>query len=170
MLDLPALSPRPLQRRSAGRYRRIPKRGTNFERGDGLQWHPDIVASCASVTRWRGVENEWLGRGSLLFDRGPSDGVMGGNAGRVPGKKERRGLGASEIIADLFLHPSGIVYSRNMIRRNFLKTIGAGAVALAVPKPSLFAAEEDKVLRVALIGCGWYGKTDLLHPDDEHAR
>jgi predicted dehydrogenase len=50
-----------------------------------------------------------------------------------------------------------------MIRRNFLKTIGAGAVALAVPKSSLFAADEDKPLRVALIGCGWYGKTDLLH-------
>jgi hypothetical protein len=45
-----------------------------------------------------------------------------------------------------------------MIRRNFLKTIGAGAIALAVPKPSLFAADEDKPLRVALIGCGWHGK------------
>jgi len=50
-----------------------------------------------------------------------------------------------------------------MTRRNFLKTIGAGAVASAVPKPSLFGAEEDKPLRVALIGCGWYGKTDLFH-------
>jgi predicted dehydrogenase len=50
-----------------------------------------------------------------------------------------------------------------MTRRNFLKTTGAGAVALAVPKPNLFAADEDKALRVALIGCGWYGKTDLLH-------
>src|SRR2546423_10752966 len=50
-----------------------------------------------------------------------------------------------------------------MTRRNFLKTTGAGAVALAAPKASLFAAEEDKPLRVALIGCGWYGKTDLFH-------
>jgi predicted dehydrogenase len=50
-----------------------------------------------------------------------------------------------------------------MTRRNFLKTIGAGAVASAVPKPTLFAADEDRPLRVALIGCGWYGKTDLLH-------
>src|SRR3954467_14105005 len=50
-----------------------------------------------------------------------------------------------------------------MTRRNFLKTTGAGAVALAAPKPSLFAAEEDKPLRVGLIGCGWYGKTDLFH-------
>src|ERR1041385_3516169 len=50
-----------------------------------------------------------------------------------------------------------------MTRRNFLKTISAGAVASAVPKPSLFAADEDKPLRVALIGCGWYGKTDLFH-------
>src|SRR5687767_742625 len=50
-----------------------------------------------------------------------------------------------------------------MTRRNFLKTTGAGAVALAAPKPSLFAADEDKPLRVAIIGFGWYGKTDLFH-------
>src|ERR1044072_2745613 len=50
-----------------------------------------------------------------------------------------------------------------MTRRNFLKTTGAGAVALAVPTPSLFAADVDRPLRVALIGCGWYGKTDLFH-------
>src|SRR5215831_1759329 len=50
-----------------------------------------------------------------------------------------------------------------MTRRNFLKTGGAGAVALATTKTSLFAAEEEKPLRVALIGCGWYGKTDLFH-------
>jgi hypothetical protein len=29
-----------------------------------------------------------------------------------------------------------------MTRRNFVKTIGAGAVALAATKPSLFAADE----------------------------
>src|SRR3954470_18712995 len=50
-----------------------------------------------------------------------------------------------------------------MTRRNFLKSSGAGAVALAAAKTTLFAAEEDKPLRVALIGCGWYGKTDLFH-------
>jgi predicted dehydrogenase len=50
-----------------------------------------------------------------------------------------------------------------MTRRNFLKTSGAGAVALAAARTTLFAAEEDKPLRVALIGCGWYGKTDLFH-------
>src|SRR5437667_1652021 len=50
-----------------------------------------------------------------------------------------------------------------MTRRNFLKTCGAGAVALAASKTSLFAAEEQKSLRVALIGRGWYGKTDLFH-------
>src|SRR6516225_3023389 len=50
-----------------------------------------------------------------------------------------------------------------MTRRNFLKTTGAGAVALATAKTGLFAAEEEKPLRVGLIGCGWYGKTDLLH-------
>src|SRR5690242_11010324 len=51
-----------------------------------------------------------------------------------------------------------------MTRRKFLKASGTGAVALAAAtKTNLFAAEEDKPLRVALIGCGWYGKTDLFH-------
>src|ERR1043166_1735830 len=50
-----------------------------------------------------------------------------------------------------------------MTRRHFLKSTGAGAVALAATKLKLFAAEEEKPLRVALIGCGWYGKTDLFH-------
>src|ERR1051325_11130053 len=50
-----------------------------------------------------------------------------------------------------------------MTRRNFLNTTVAGAAALAAPKHSLFAADADKPLRVALIGCGWYGKTDLFH-------
>src|ERR1044072_1699481 len=50
-----------------------------------------------------------------------------------------------------------------MTRRNFLKTSGASVFALAVAKTSLFAAQEEKPLRVALIGCGWYGKTDLFH-------
>src|SRR5436190_8820895 len=50
-----------------------------------------------------------------------------------------------------------------MTRRSFLKTSGVGALALAAAKTSLLAVEEDKPLRVALIGCGWYGKTDLFH-------
>src|SRR5437667_11862230 len=50
-----------------------------------------------------------------------------------------------------------------MTRRSFLKTSGAGALALAAAKTSLFAVEEEKPLRVALIRCGWYGKTDLFH-------
>src|SRR6266478_5491063 len=50
-----------------------------------------------------------------------------------------------------------------MTRRNFLEKSGAGALALAAAKTSLFAVEEEKALRVALIGCGWYGKTDLFH-------
>src|SRR5438067_6152339 len=50
-----------------------------------------------------------------------------------------------------------------MTRRSFLKTSGAGAFALASAKISLFAVEEEKPLRVGLIGCGWYGKTDLFH-------
>jgi predicted dehydrogenase len=42
--------------------------------------------------------------------------------------------------------------------------VGLIAVATAAGTSSpTFAAEEDKPLRVALIGCGWYGKTDLFH-------
>lgn len=50
-----------------------------------------------------------------------------------------------------------------MNRRSFLKTGGTGVLAMAAAKHGLFAADEDKALRVALIGCGWYGKTDLFH-------
>src|SRR5690349_24569709 len=50
-----------------------------------------------------------------------------------------------------------------MTRRDFLRTTGAGAFAVAATKTDVFAAENEKPLRVALIGCGWYGKTDLFH-------
>src|SRR5215510_16209027 len=50
-----------------------------------------------------------------------------------------------------------------MTRRNFLKKTSGGAIVMAAAKTHLFAADEDKPLRVALIGCGWYGKTDLFH-------
>jgi predicted dehydrogenase len=50
-----------------------------------------------------------------------------------------------------------------MNRRSFLKTGAAGVASVATAKRTLFAADEDKALRVALIGCGWYGKTDLFH-------
>jgi predicted dehydrogenase len=47
-----------------------------------------------------------------------------------------------------------------MNRRDFL---GAGAATLAALQTRAFAAQADPPLRVALIGCGWYGKTDLCH-------
>jgi predicted dehydrogenase len=52
-----------------------------------------------------------------------------------------------------------------MNRRSFLKTSGAGLAGLTAASATqrLFAAQEDRPLRVALIGCGWYGKTDLFH-------
>src|SRR5437016_12142097 len=50
-----------------------------------------------------------------------------------------------------------------MNRRDFLRTTGASTLALAVADKPSFAADEQKSLRVALIGCGWYGKTDLFH-------
>jgi predicted dehydrogenase len=50
-----------------------------------------------------------------------------------------------------------------MNRRSFLKAGVTGAATFAAARPKLFAADEDKPLRVALIGSGWYGKTDLFH-------
>src|SRR3954468_17085887 len=50
-----------------------------------------------------------------------------------------------------------------MFRREFLKTGIAGAATFTALQSRVFAAGGDKPLRVALIGCGWYGKTDLLH-------
>ncbi len=47
-----------------------------------------------------------------------------------------------------------------MNRRDFLC---ASAASLAALQTRAFAAEGDKPLRVALVGCGWYGKTDLCH-------
>ena len=50
-----------------------------------------------------------------------------------------------------------------MQRRDFLHTgIGLAAVG-ALGSQSAAAAEPSKPLRVALVGCGWYGKTDLFH-------
>ncbi|MDB5390143.1 MAG: iolG 7 [Planctomycetaceae bacterium] len=48
-----------------------------------------------------------------------------------------------------------------MDRRTFLQTSGVG-LSLAALNPGLFAAAQSQPLRVALIGCGWYGKADLL--------
>ncbi len=45
-------------------------------------------------------------------------------------------------------------------RRNFLKT--SAATALAFAAPAVFARSPAKQYRVALIGCGWYGTSDLL--------
>src|SRR5205809_2600489 len=50
-----------------------------------------------------------------------------------------------------------------MFRREFLKTGISVAATFAALQSRAFAESGDKPLRVALIGCGWYGKTDLLH-------
>src|SRR5829696_3930092 len=50
-----------------------------------------------------------------------------------------------------------------MNRRNFLFTSAAGAASFAAVQTNAFAAANDKPLRVGLVGCGWYGKTDLFH-------
>ncbi|MBX3444022.1 MAG: Gfo/Idh/MocA family oxidoreductase [Planctomyces sp.] len=46
-----------------------------------------------------------------------------------------------------------------MQRREFLATTAFGAASLAA---GLYAAPAQQTRRVALIGCGWYGKVDLL--------
>jgi predicted dehydrogenase len=48
-----------------------------------------------------------------------------------------------------------------MRRRDFLKTGAAGVVAASLPGYFVDGAEQ-KAYRVGLIGCGWYGKSDLF--------
>src|SRR5262249_41493530 len=50
-----------------------------------------------------------------------------------------------------------------MNRRNFLQTGAAAGLTLsAAATPHVSAAQDPKRPRVGLIGCGWYGKCDLL--------
>ncbi len=48
----------------------------------------------------------------------------------------------------------------NMNRRSFLKTATAAGIALT--GPAILAQSTARKYRVALIGCGWYGTSDLL--------
>lgn len=49
-------------------------------------------------------------------------------------------------------------------RRDFLQMSGLlGGLGLAAWPAGLYAAGADEKPRVGLVGCGWYGKTDLLH-------
>jgi len=50
-----------------------------------------------------------------------------------------------------------------MNRRDFVKGGLGSAAALTALQTGSFAAAIDDTPRVALIGCGWYGKTDLFH-------
>lgn len=50
-----------------------------------------------------------------------------------------------------------------MHRRTFLKQSGSAAIGLAAAGTRLFAQDIDRPIRTALIGTGWYGKTDLFH-------
>jgi predicted dehydrogenase len=50
-----------------------------------------------------------------------------------------------------------------MNRRTFLKSGVTGAASFALLQAGAFAQANEKPIRVALIGSGWYGKTDLLH-------
>jgi predicted dehydrogenase len=50
-----------------------------------------------------------------------------------------------------------------MDRREFMKAGIGGTVTVAALQARAFAAAGDSTLRVGLIGCGWYGKTDLFH-------
>lgn len=50
-----------------------------------------------------------------------------------------------------------------MKRREFIKAAAGGAASLAAIRTRIYAAASDESPRVGLIGCGWYGKTDLFH-------
>ena len=50
-----------------------------------------------------------------------------------------------------------------MHRREFMWRGTATATALATIGSRAYATDSEAKLRVALIGCGWYGKTDLFH-------
>ena len=50
-----------------------------------------------------------------------------------------------------------------MQRRQFIHAGVATAATFATLQQGAFAASGDAAPRIALIGCGWYGKTDLFH-------
>ena len=50
-----------------------------------------------------------------------------------------------------------------MRRREFLQSGVGSLAAVAALRSRAFAGADDAALRVALVGCGWYGKTDLFH-------
>ena len=50
-----------------------------------------------------------------------------------------------------------------MNRRELFKLGIASAASFSVLQAGAFAAGKEESMRVGLIGCGWYGKTDLLH-------
>jgi predicted dehydrogenase len=67
------------------------------------------------------------------------------------------GPSAHEVVADL------ITGEYNVDRRSFLNAGVGGAAGWLVLNSRVFAAGQDGGPRVALVGSGWYGKTDLLH-------
>ena len=50
-----------------------------------------------------------------------------------------------------------------MHRRTFLKQSGSAAIGLAAAGTRLLAQHSDRPIGTALVGAGWYGKTDLFH-------
>ncbi len=50
-----------------------------------------------------------------------------------------------------------------MYRREFLKSGITGAASFSLLQAGAFAGGQEDSVRVGLVGCGWYGKTDLLH-------
>lgn len=50
-----------------------------------------------------------------------------------------------------------------MDRRTFIQAGIGSAASLSALHRVAYAAETEATLKVALIGCGWYGKTDLFH-------
>jgi predicted dehydrogenase len=74
----------------------------------------------------------------------------------------RRGVfGVSWSPGQALVTRTRMPYRRSMNRRRFLQTSAAAGLALSA-FPNYAAEFADQKKRVGLIGCGWYGKVDLL--------
>ncbi len=63
---------------------------------------------------------------------------------------------------DCQVRPSSLILGdmNTISRRSFLQDAAAGAVALSQFPPVLRGAEDDRKIKMGLIGCGWYGMVD----------
>ncbi len=75
----------------------------------------------------------------------------------------RREFKANGSRAEAVTHEAKDSFTRRDVLVSSLKAGLGSMAALSILQTGAFAAENERPLRVALIGCGWYGKTDLFH-------